>query len=130
MNNVSNLPQISPSYQKRRAVERGRATAAANAVSPSKIRHRLFADEASKLGPGEHLEYCPRCTSPARVMNFRASCTRVSCEFAFCTRCMCEAHADGDSGDCLANEAGVRASRRKQVGKVASKKSKSRLKRL
>jgi len=35
-------------------------------VSPSKFRHRLFAEEAQRLGPDEKLQPCPRCTCPSR----------------------------------------------------------------
>ena len=39
-------------------------------VSPSKFRHRLFAEEAQRLGPDEKLQPCPRGTCPSRYRKF------------------------------------------------------------
>jgi len=65
-------------------------------TSPSKFRHRLFTDEASRLKPEEQLRPCPRCTNPSRVnpIENRAHCTRISCQFDFCIKCMCEYHGE------------------------------------
>jgi len=65
-------------------------------ASPSKFRHRLFTDEASRLKPEEQLRPCPRCTLPSKVnlLNNRAHCTRISCQFDFCTKCMCGYHGE------------------------------------
>ena len=148
MTNVSNLPQISPNYQNKRrersAEEINRSVAGSSSssaaaaeaaiISPSKIRHRLFTDEASKLAPGEQLQSCPRCTSPSRVVpfEFRATCTRASCGFEFCTRCMCQAHAKDASVCKNSDETTGSDGKGKKLGggTVASKRSKNRLKRL
>ena len=111
-------------------------------ASPSKFRHRLFADEASRLMPGEQLRTCPRCTSPSKVnlAEMRAECTRISCQFIFCTRCMCEYHGDGATCRSAASKSLSFSSRPKKAPSASSKsknsniissgKSKSRLKRL
>ena len=65
-------------------------------VSPSKFRHRVFSDEASRLGPKEQLRPCPRCTLPSRIdpSQNRGQCTRAACQFDFCTRCLCNYHGN------------------------------------
>lgn len=114
-------------------------------VSPSKFRHKLFTEEASRLAPDEQLQPCPRCTSPSRVVpsEFKASCSRISCQFAFCTRCMCEFHKDsscrttkgGKSKACVgslspSSSSSSGSSTTHSKASVASKKSRNRLKRL
>ena len=49
------------------------------------------------MKPGEHLQSCPRCTSPSRVKPTEqwAQCSRISCQFAFCVRCLCDLHPKG-----------------------------------
>jgi len=63
-------------------------------VSPSKFRHRLFAEEAQRLAPDEKLQPCPRCTCPSRVTpnDGKAQCSRISCQYEFCTLCLCTFH--------------------------------------
>ena len=57
----------------------------------------LFSQEASRLEPGEQLQSCPRCTSPARVKPDEgwAHCCRLSCQYSFCIRCQCDHHPKG-----------------------------------
>lgn len=64
-------------------------------VSPSKFRHRLFAEEAQRLAPDEKLQPCPRCTCPSRVTpnEGKAQCSRISCQYEFCIYCMCSYHS-------------------------------------
>jgi len=63
-------------------------------VSPSKFRHRLFTKEAEGLGPDERLQPCPRCTSPSKIVpnENKGLCSRISCQFHFCTLCYCLYH--------------------------------------
>eukprot|EP00096_Caligus_rogercresseyi_P012489 TRINITY_DN5240_c0_g1_i2.p1 TRINITY_DN5240_c0_g1~~TRINITY_DN5240_c0_g1_i2.p1 ORF type:complete len:316 (+),score=73.16 TRINITY_DN5240_c0_g1_i2:85-948(+) len=104
--------------------------------SPSKMRHRLFTEEASKLSPGECLQSCPRCTNPSRVIpsEFRATCSRMSCGFEFCTKCMCAAHIPGsDSSSPVCRTPTKSSSSSGRVSNksiVSNKKSRRRLKRL
>ena len=49
------------------------------------------------MQPGEHLQACPRCTSPSRVKPAEhwAQCSRISCQFSFCVKCLCDQHPKG-----------------------------------
>lgn len=117
---VTNL-LASPSSEGKRSKEKSPPT---NVISPSKLRHRLFAEEASRLGPDEQLKQCPRCTMPCRVTPPKSlgQCTRISCQFAFCIQCLCPAHG---TTPCRAS---TRVTRSKAG--VDSKKSRIRLRRL
>ncbi|TRY71985.1 hypothetical protein TCAL_03952 [Tigriopus californicus] len=124
MGNVSNLLSLSPSYAKREREDKSHA-GHSKLVSPSKIRHQLFTQEASKLAPGEQLQACPRCTAPSRVTETSAQCSRRGCGFSFCTLCMCESHKD----DTFCRTPG-KTNGKSPKGSIASKRSKNRLKRL
>jgi len=104
--------------------KRGRAASVAAIVSPSKVRHRLFVDEAQRLSPGEHLTHCPLCTSPSRVSGSRAECSSNKCSFVFCPDCLCEHH---EGRGCRLTRTGSKVPK---SGTVSSKKSKARLRRL
>jgi len=104
--------------------KRDRGASAAKIVSPSKIRHRLFLEEVSKLSPGERLTQCPVCTSPSRVAGPIATCSKQTCNFTFCPDCLCEQH--GGRG-CRVTRTGSKVPK---SGAVTSKKSKERLRRL
>jgi len=102
-----------------------RAPAAAPVeVSPSKVRHRLFLEEARRLSPGERLQHCPLCTAPSRVAGARAECSAPKCAFLFCPDCLCEEH---QGRGCRVTRTGSKVPR---SGAVTSKKSKARLRRL
>jgi len=136
MQEVANINFLSPSSGKRDRNPSSSAT-----VSPSKIRHKLFVDEARKLSPGERLVHCPLCTSPSRVslaqnfssivqcqnlQNFqKARCSSPKCNFEFCPHCQCEEHS---GRSCRLTRTG--SSRAPKSGAVTSKKSKARLRRL
>jgi len=132
LGNVSN-------YQSKTKREREEGEKAGNVVSPSKVRHHLFREEAAKLSPGEELQRCPRCTFPAVVdlsVSAVASCTSKSCSFTFCTRCRCGDHG---TDTCRQSAAGASGHSRSTSSanpvsssnaSVASKKSRRRLKRL
>jgi len=135
MQEVANFQPLSPSSGKR-----DRNPSSSAIVSPSKIRHKLFVDEAKKLNPGERLVHCPLCTSPSRVslstvpspiptvssQNFqKARCSSPKCNFEFCPDCQCE-HHEGRS--CRVTRTG--SSKVPRSGAVTSKKSKARLRRL
>lgn len=139
MQEVANIT-VSPSSGKR-----DRNPSSAALVSPSKIRHKLFVDEARKLTPGESLVHCPLCTSPSRVsfaqkwvknstpagssqnlQNFpKAQCSSPKCSFEFCPDCQCEDHT---GRSCRVTRTG--SSKLPKSGAVTSKKSKARLRRL
>lgn len=125
MQEVANTNRLSPPSK------RDLPAACANITSPSKIRHKLFVDEAAKLGPGERLVPCPLCTSPSRVLNTAtpgqtstAECSAPRCGFLFCWNCQCEEHP---GRPCRVTRSGTKLPR---CGAVSSKKSKARLKRL
>jgi hypothetical protein len=67
----------------------------AQIVSPSKFRHKLFTEAADGLGPDEKLQPCPRCTSPCKIVpnENKGLCSRISCQFHFCTLCYCLYHS-------------------------------------
>ncbi|XP_040582268.1 F-box only protein 5 [Lepeophtheirus salmonis] len=130
MSNVSNLVASSSSTSSFGVQRRVPLTASTPLpTSPSKIRHRLFTEEASKLSPGECLQSCPRCTNPSRVIlsECRATCSRISCGFEFCTKCMCSAHV-GTQSVCRTPTKSSGKISNKSI--VATKKSRRRLKRL
>ena len=87
--------QISPTAAKR---ERDPASQSATVISPSKIRHKLFVDQAKTMTPGERLVHCPLCTSPSRVsvvslpnlQSQKAECSSPKCQFSFCPECKCQ----------------------------------------
>jgi len=111
------------------AAKRDRNHSASTVISPSKVRHKLFVDEAQKLTAGERLVQCPVCTSPSRVSLSqpsppRAECSSPQCQFLFCPDCKCELH-QGKS--CRQARPG---SRLPKSGGITSKKSKARLRRL
>jgi len=104
--------------------KRDRAGSVAALVSPSKVRHRLFVEEARMLSPGERLTHCPLCTSPSRVSASRAQCSSSKCSFVFCPDCLCEHH---EGRGCRLTRTGSKVPK---SGAVTSKKSKARLRRL
>jgi len=136
MQEVANINFLSPNTGKR-----DRNSSISAFVSPSKIRHKLFMDEARKLSPGERLVHCPLCTSPSRVtlaqnlsqsgssQNLqtiqRAQCSSPKCNFEFCPHCQCEDHS---GRSCRVTRTG--SSKAPKSGAVTSKKSKARLRRL
>eukprot|EP00092_Neocalanus_flemingeri_P101957 GFUD01130381.1.p1 GENE.GFUD01130381.1~~GFUD01130381.1.p1 ORF type:complete len:481 (-),score=90.13 GFUD01130381.1:442-1884(-) len=145
MREVANINFLSPNSGKR-----DRNPSSSAIISPSKIRHKLFLDEARKLSPGERLVQCPVCTSPSRVslalnlsqtssqtsssqafsspnvQNFqKAQCSSPKCNFVFCPHCQCEDHS---GRSCRVTRTG--SSKVPKSGAVTSKKSKARLRRL
>lgn len=104
--------------------KRERASSSAALVSPSKVRHRLFVEEARKILPGERLTHCPLCTSPSRVSASKAECSSSKCNFVFCPDCLCENH---EGRGCRLTRTGSKVPK---SGAVTSKKSKARLRRL
>lgn len=132
MSNVSNT-MSSPSSKRDRESSMNNSSASSSSssfsfVSPSKIRHKLFSDEASKLEPGEQLIQCPRCTNPSRVKpsESQATCIRIFCNFNFCTACMCEVHENRPCRT-LTSSSGKSSGRKCTV---STNKSKRRLRRL
>ncbi|NXS78095.1 FBX5 protein, partial [Erpornis zantholeuca] len=71
----------------------------------SKNHSRLteFSEAARNLKNTESLKACHRCGSPAKYDSYlqRATCSRESCGFDFCTKCMCSYHS---SSDCVSSK--------------------------
>ncbi|MBN3309309.1 FBX5 protein, partial [Amia calva] len=89
-------------------------------------RHKDFQEAANVLKQHEALRHCTHCGSPAKYDSYleRATCTRVSCSFDFCTRCLCEYHSNAT---CTTGHKGQGS----QTGLLAgSSRSKKNLKRL
>lgn len=118
-------------------------------VSPSKFRHKLFTEEAPKLAPGEELKPCPRCTGPSRIVpsENKGLCSRIGCQFNFCTLCNCLYHlketpcrlvrgckikpiSPPNNSIISPNLFGLNNSITNSKARVSSKQSKRRLKRL
>ncbi|KAM6278715.1 F-box only protein 5 [Porphyrio hochstetteri] len=96
-------------------------------ASKSHSRHVEFSEAAKTLRNTESLKVCHRCGSPAKYDSYlqRAVCSRESCGFDFCTKCMCTYHS---SSDCMSSKP-VKPSCK--VGPLpGTKKSKQNLRRL
>jgi len=119
--NIKN--QISPNSTKR---ERDNRSSSSSLVSPSKVRHMLFVDQAKNLTPGERLVQCPLCTSPSRVSSTKAECSSPRCLFVFCPDCQCRDHPGQPCRTSLRQS----VARSSKSGGVLSKKSKTRLRKL
>ncbi|KFR10002.1 F-box only protein 5, partial [Opisthocomus hoazin] len=69
---------------------------------PSRNHSRLmeYSEAAKTLKNTESLKVCHWCGSPAKYDSYlqRAMCSRESCGFDFCTKCMCSYHS---SSDCM-----------------------------
>jgi len=120
------------------SVKRDRNASSSAVVSPSKIRHKLFVEQARTLTPGERLVHCPLCTSPSRVsllpassssganvQSGKAECSSPKCQFLFCPDCQGKEHP---GQPCRVSR--PQSSRSTRSGGVTSKKSKARLRRL
>ncbi|NXY89264.1 FBX5 protein, partial [Alcedo cyanopectus] len=95
----------------------------------SKNHSRLveFSEAAQTLKNTESFKVCHRCGSPAKHDSYlqRATCSRESCGFDFCTKCMCSYHS---SSDCVSGKPVKHFSK---LGALpGSKKSKQNLRRL
>jgi len=151
MTDLANVNRLSPSSK------RDRNPSCNALLSPSKIRHRLFVEEAAKLSPGERLVHCPLCTSPCRVTSAtppRARTTPLSpappppsiatppptksapcltsqaiCSSVKCNFIFCpDCHCeDHPDRPCRVTRSGTKVPK---SGTVTSKKSKARLRRL
>lgn len=118
------------------AAKRDRNHSASTIVSPSKVRHKLFVEEAMKLPVGERLIPCPQCSSPSRVSAIsvstpavsrqteKATCSSSKCSLVFCPECKCPDHPDRP---CRDRRTTYKLSK---SGGVSSQKSKNRLRRL
>ena len=140
--NVGNIranSQVSPTSVKR---DRNPSASGPMVVSPSKIRLKLFMDQAKTLTPEQRLVHCPLCTSPSRVsllpsspvkgaspgmQTQRAECSSPKCRFSFCPDCQCQEHPDRP---CPPSKTTASLRSSKVSGGVTSKKSKARLRRL
>ncbi|NXI29917.1 FBX5 protein, partial [Sterrhoptilus dennistouni] len=86
-----------------------------------------FSEAAKNLKNTESLKVCHRCGSPAKYDSYlqRATCSRESCGFDFCTKCMCSYHS---SSDCVSSKP---VKHNSMPGPLpGTKKSKQNLKRL
>ncbi|XP_006115041.2 F-box only protein 5 [Pelodiscus sinensis] len=90
-------------------------------------RHMEFSEAAKTLKNTESLKVCSRCSSPAKYNSYlqRATCSRESCGFDFCTKCLCCYH---NSRDCASGKPLKSSSK---LGLLpGTKKSKQNLRRL
>merc|ERR1712218_361545 len=117
MQDTSN--RISPTASKR---DRNRSVS--TVISPSKVRYKLFVDEASKLTAGERLVACPECARPSQSSGQRAQCSSPQCQIVFCPECKCDPHPNQSCRQARPS------SRVTKTGGITSKKSKARLRRL
>ncbi|KFZ68870.1 F-box only protein 5, partial [Podiceps cristatus] len=96
-------------------------------ASKNHSRFMEFSEAAKTLKNTESLKVCHRCGSPAKYDSYlqRAMCSRESCCFDFCTKCMCSYHS---SSDCMSGKAVKPSSK---LGTLpGTKKSKQNLRRL
>ncbi|NXY14716.1 FBX5 protein, partial [Atrichornis clamosus] len=96
-------------------------------VSKNHSRLSEFSETAKNLKNTESLKACHRCGSPAKYDSYlqRATCSRESCAFDFCTKCMCSYHS---SSDCMSGKPVKHSS---VLGPLpGTKKSKQNLRRL
>ncbi|XP_066035168.1 F-box only protein 5 [Chamaea fasciata] len=96
-------------------------------VSRNHSRLTEFSEAARNLKNTESLKACHRCGSPAKYDSYlqRATCSRESCGFDFCTKCMCSYHS---SSDCVSSKP---VKQNSAPGPLpGTKKSKQNLKRL
>lgn len=90
-------------------------------------RHTEFLEVAKTLKNNESLKACVRCNFPAKYDHYleRAVCKRESCQFEYCTKCLCAYH---NNKDCLNGRVLKTSSK---VGPLpGTKKSKKNLQRL
>ncbi|XP_018595502.1 F-box only protein 5 [Scleropages formosus] len=95
--------------------------------SSRQTRYTEFQEAASTLKQHESLKACKRCGSPAKCNPeaLRATCTRQSCGFDFCTQCLREYHG---SSACLLCSPASGSSR--DVLVIGSSRSKRNVRRL
>ncbi|XP_069462874.1 F-box only protein 5 isoform X2 [Ambystoma mexicanum] len=90
-------------------------------------RHAEFAEAVKTLKNDESLKVCLHCRSPAKFDSYthRATCSRQSCGFDFCTQCLCDYHFSKDCASSKSPMSGIR------LGPLpGSKQSKQNLRRL
>ncbi|XP_067398529.1 F-box only protein 5 [Emydura macquarii macquarii] len=93
----------------------------------SHSRHTEFSEAAKTLKNTESLKVCSHCSSPAKYDSYlqRATCSRESCGFEFCTKCLCSYH---NSTDCASSKPVKSSSKLRLL--PGTKKSKQNLRRL
>ncbi|NP_001037934.1 F-box only protein 5 [Xenopus tropicalis] len=93
----------------------------------SNNRHAEFIEVAQTLKNDQCLKVCVDCSSPAKYDPYlhRATCTRESCKFDFCTLCSCKYH-----GSKCCQTSKPRSYRVPSEPLPGSKKSKQNLRRL
>ncbi|XP_028910418.1 F-box only protein 5 [Ornithorhynchus anatinus] len=107
---------------------RAKASSQSNQNGSTYSRHVEFSEIAKTLKKNESLRPCHRCGSPAKVDSYldRATCSRESCGFDFCTKCLCSYHI---TKDCNTTSKLLKAN--SKTGPLpGSKKSKKNLRRL
>ncbi|XP_046885385.1 F-box only protein 5 [Hypomesus transpacificus] len=94
-------------------------------------RFREYQEVASSLKQHESLKHCKLCGSPAKhnARALRATCTRQSCAFDFCTMCHSHFHGSSACRTILSHGPGSSTSRDKAIliGSARSKKNVRRL---
>ncbi|ROT83635.1 hypothetical protein C7M84_023168 [Penaeus vannamei] len=94
--------------------------------SPIRTLSQRFMEEGRKLPQGEQLQKCVKCKAPAKVQksSFRAVCSKATCGYDYCTRCLLQSHRKPQ--ECPVLKARPRSSR----GLISSKSCKRNLRRL
>ncbi|XP_047479604.1 F-box only protein 43-like [Penaeus chinensis] len=94
--------------------------------SPIRTLSQRFMEEGCKLPQGEQLQKCVKCKAPAKVQksSFRAVCSKATCGYDYCTRCLLQSHRKPQ--DCPVLKARPRSTR----GLISSKSCKRNLRRL
>uniref|UniRef100_A0A8D0EGD0 F-box protein 5 n=1 Tax=Strix occidentalis caurina TaxID=311401 RepID=A0A8D0EGD0_STROC len=96
-------------------------------ISKNHSRLMEFSEAAKTLKNTESLKVCHRCGSPAKYDSYlqRAMCSRESCGFDFCTKCLCSYHS---SSVCMSGKPVKHSSKPGPL--PGTKKSKQNLRRL
>ncbi|XP_063604876.1 F-box only protein 43-like [Penaeus indicus] len=94
--------------------------------SPIRTLSQRFMEEGCKLPQGEQLQKCVKCKAPAKVQksSFRAVCSKATCGYDYCTRCLLQSHRKPQ--ECPVLKARPRSTR----GLISSKSCKRNLRRL
>ncbi|TFK07979.1 FERM domain-containing protein 1 [Platysternon megacephalum] len=123
---LASVQTAAPPNSSSKKASRSKASNQSN-QNGSYSRHMEFSEAAKTLKNTESLKVCSRCSSPAKYDSYlqRATCSRESCSFDFCTKCLCSYH---NSRDCASGKPMKSSS---QLGLLpGTKKSKQNLRRL
>ncbi|KAM9155246.1 F-box only protein 5 isoform 2-T2 [Pangshura tecta] len=123
---LASVQTAAPPNSSSKKASRSKASNQSN-QNGSYSRHMEFSEAAKTLKNTESLKVCSRCSSPAKYDSYlqRATCSRESCSFDFCTKCLCCYH---NSRDCASGKPVKSSSQLRLL--PGTKKSKQNLRRL